>query len=179
MQHGRIFATRACKSSRAWHCLFPRIPHPRARPVSASVKPVSPEPRKAIVIVDDEQSYSDLLSQLLTEHLDCPVITFTRPLDALAALPMLDVGVVVTDYYMPKLNGLEFISQAEPLVPGTPFIIITGHTVGLPEEELEHLSALKGLLHKPFSWRKLADEILRVWPDGAAIPLLKADATSF
>jgi DNA-binding NtrC family response regulator len=137
-----------------------------------------PKPRKVIVIVDDEPSYAALLSQLLTDSLDCEVVTFMRPLDALAALPSLDVGVVVSDFSMPKLNGLEFITQAEPLVPGTPFIVVTGHTVGLPLESFARISAVKALLRKPVSWRKLAEEILRVWPDPTNIPTLKPEMAS-
>jgi DNA-binding NtrC family response regulator len=135
-------------------------------------------PRKAIVIVDDEPSYADLLSQLLTESLDCQVLAFTRPLDALAALPMLDVGVVVTDYSMPKLNGLEFVTQAEPLLPGTPFLVVTGHTVGLPIGSFARIAAVKAVLRKPITWRKLAEEILRVWPDPSNVPTLKPDLAS-
>src|SRR4051812_20996775 len=67
---------------------------------------VNPAPRKVIVIVDDEPSYAGLMSQLLTDSLDCEVAAFTSPLDALAAFPSLEVGVVVTDFSMPKLNGL-------------------------------------------------------------------------
>ena len=134
--------------------------------------------RKVIVVVDDEPSYVDLLSQLLTENLDCQVVAFTNPVDALAALPMLDVGVVVNDFSMPKLNGLEFVTQAEPLIPGTPFIVVTGHVVGLPVESFGRISAVKTVLRKPVPWRKLAEEILRVWPDPLNVPTLKPDRAS-
>lgn len=118
------------------------------------------------------------MAQLLTDSLDCEVVGFTRPLDALAALPSLDVGVIVSDFSMPKLNGLEFVTQAESLVPGTPFIVATGHTVGLPLESFARIGAVKAVLHKPVSWRKLAEEILRVWPDASNMPTLKPDMAS-
>jgi DNA-binding NtrC family response regulator len=139
---------------------------------------VNHAPRKVIVIVDDEPSYAALLSQLLSESLDCEVVTFMRPLDALAALPSLDVGVVVTDFSMPKLNGLEFVTQAEPLVPGTPFIVATGHTIGLPLESFARIGAVKAILRKPVTWRRLAEEILRVWPDVTHMPTLKPEMAS-
>ena len=82
--------------------------------------------RKAIVIVDDEKAYVDIMATLLTDQLDCPVVTFTRPLEALAALPNLNVGVIVTDCKMPQFNGLEFIRRAPVLLPGIPFILMTG-----------------------------------------------------
>lgn len=117
------------------------------------------------MIVDDETSYIDLLAQLLSDNLNCPVFTFARPLDALAALPKIDVGTVVTDFYMPQLNGFEFVSQASAMLPGVPFILITGHAIDLNDEEFSQFPALKSVLHKPFVWRRVATEILKHWPE--------------
>lgn len=130
------------------------------------------------MLVDDETSYADLLTQMLADNLDCPVHAFSRPFDALTALPRLDAGVIVTDYYMPQLNGIDFIREATPLVPDAAFVMITGHDLSLHEDELGRLKALKGFIAKPFGWRKLADEIIRVWPDPATTPSHRADATS-
>ena len=139
---------------------------------------MNPVPRKAIVLVDDEKSYTDLLTYILAENLDCPIHAFTRPVEALKALPELAPGVIVTDYYMPQLNGLEFIRQASVLLPKTAFILITGHNLAAEKDAMARIPALKGFLSKPFGWRKLADEILRVWPDNIPAPMHKADATS-
>ena len=139
---------------------------------------MNPPPPKAIVLVDDERSYTDLMSQMLAENLDCPVHTFTRPLEALKALPLINPGVIVTDYYMPQLNGLEFIREAAPIVPTAAFVLITGHNLSAEEDTMARLKPLKGFLAKPFGWRKLADEIIRVWPEHSVAPMHKADATS-
>jgi DNA-binding NtrC family response regulator len=133
---------------------------------------------KSIVLVDDEKSYTDLLTQLLADNLDCPVHAFTRPLDALEALPKLDAAVVVTDYHMPQLTGLEFIREATRVAPRAAFVLITGHNLTEERERLDQLAGLKGFLAKPFGWRKLADEILRVWPKPQETPSHRADATS-
>lgn len=133
---------------------------------------------KSIVLVDDERSYTELIAQMLTDNLDCPVHPFTRPLAALAALPVLRPSVVVTDYFMPELNGIQFIREAAPLVPGAAFVMITGHNLSAEKDELAQLTALKGFLAKPFGWRQLADEIIRVWPPETAAPSHRADATS-
>ena len=139
---------------------------------------MNPPPPKSIVLVDDEQSYTDLLSQMLTDNLDCLVHTFTRPQDALKALPQINPGVIVTDYYMPQLNGLEFIREAAAVVPGAAFVLITGNNLSGEEDAMARLKPLKGFLAKPFGWRKLADEIIRVWPEHSAAPMHRADATS-
>jgi len=135
-------------------------------------------PPKAIVLVDDEKSYTDLLTQMLAENLDCQVHAFTRPLEALKTLPNLNPGVIVTDYNMPQLNGLEFIRQAAPLVPEAAFVLITGNDISTENDAMARLTPLKGFLPKPFGWRKLAAEILRVWPNHLPAPMHKADAPS-
>lgn len=125
---------------------------------------------KTIVVVDDEKSYGDLLSQILVDLLQRPVRSFTHPQAALDALPELDVGIVVTDYYMPDMTGVEFIRQASRLRPELAFIIITGHPLQLSDEYVYDLAALKAVLPKPFSWTKLAQLIARHWSDPANRP---------
>ena len=125
------------------------------------MNPASP---KSIVLVDDEKSYNDLIRQMLAENLDSSVHGFTRPQEALDALAGLDPGVVVTDYFMPEMNGIEFIQRAAPLVPNAAFLMISGNNLSGEQHRMEKLTALKSFLAKPFGWKKLADEIIRVWP---------------
>lgn len=133
---------------------------------------------KSVVLVDDEKSYTELMTLLLTDNLDCPVHGFTHPLEALRALPAIDPAVIVTDYHMPQLNGIEFIRQASAIAPRAAVIMITGHNLAAEEDQLARLPALRGFLAKPFGWRTLADEILRVWPTAAEPDPQRADATS-
>src|SRR5207248_1748731 len=99
-------------------------------------------------------------------------------LEALAALPSVDPAVIVTDYHMPQLDGIEFIRQASTVVPQATFVMITGHNLSQQQDQLDRLKALKAFLPKPFGWRKLADEILRVWPEGTAAPSPRVSASS-
>ena len=130
------------------------------------------------MLVDDEKYYTDLMSQLLADNLERPVHGYTRPLEALRALPALDAAVVVTDYHMPQMDGIEFIRQAAPLVPQAVFVMITGHNLSASQDRLDKLAALRGFLAKPFGWRTLADEILRVWPAESGSPAHGVDAAS-
>ncbi len=130
---------------------------------------MNPTPPKSVVLVDDEVSYTNLLRELLSEQLDCPIVPYARPLQALADLPGLNPGVIVTDYSMPQLNGAEFIVRASMLFPEVPIILITGNPDGsVNRDELAKLPALKSILLKPFCWRLLRDEIIRLWPEPGA-----------
>lgn len=145
------------------------------QPCRGTGLPVHPTISKSIVLVDDEKSYAELLARMLEENLTCPVHSFARPLEALAALPQVDPGVIVTDYHMPQIDGLEFIRQASVVVPQATFVLISGHDLSLQREQMARLNALKSHLPKPFGWRKLAKEILQVWPAHLAAPLPRAD----
>ena len=119
---------------------------------------------KGIAIVDDEKSYTDLLAVTLGECFLNPIHPFTSPKKFLEALPKLDLGIVVTDYNMPDIDGLELIALVRQQRPGLPFLLITGHVGELETKDLSLLPELRGILPKPFGWRKLATEILRVGP---------------
>lgn len=139
---------------------------------------MNPATAKAIILVDDEKSYTDLIRYMLVENLDCPVHGFTKPLDALDALPSLEAGVIVTDYFMPEMNGVEFIQRATPLVPQATFIMISGNNLSGEKHRMEKLESLKAFLAKPFGWKKLADEIIRVWPPHSPPPARRVTAMS-
>lgn len=115
-------------------------------------------------MVDDEKTYVEFLAEMLASHLGWKVVTFGSAEAALDALPQLDAGVIVTDYNMPGIDGFEFIRRATPQLPGVPFIMISGHTLEFPAVEPSRFEALRTILPKPFSWRKLADEILQHSP---------------
>lgn len=120
--------------------------------------------------MDDEKSYTDVLSLAIEDSLQRPVVAFTRPLDALGALPTLRPPLIVTDYFMPQLNGLEFIRLAGAMLPQTPFVLISGHNLSGIALEIARMGMVKSVLAKPFSGRTLVEEILRIWPDHAPRP---------
>ena len=120
---------------------------------------------KIVVLVDDEISYVDLLEQLLSEHLACPVHGFTKPADALRALPTLNVGLIVSDYQMPEMTGLEFIGEVQKINPDIPVVMITAYHLKFTERELAEVPSLKMIIRKPFKWATLASELVKYWPD--------------
>jgi CheY-like chemotaxis protein len=123
-----------------------------------------PSSTSAIVLVDDEKSYTDVLSQTLGALIDAPVVTFDRPQSALDALPGIEVGIIITDFFMPQMDGMEFLRRAVLLKPATPCVMITGHSDALADETFLQLPQLKQVLAKPFPSRVLAAAIQKYWP---------------
>jgi two-component SAPR family response regulator len=124
---------------------------------------VSTPGEKSLVIIDDEVAYLVQLKEVLTSRLGREVHTFESGQAALDALPNLDPGMIVTDYYMPHMNGIEFIQKAVKVKPECAFIIITGHGPSLVSRNLPHIPQLKCFLNKPVRWRTLAIEVCRHW----------------
>ena len=120
---------------------------------------------KIVVLVDDEFSYIDLLQQLLSDHLACPVHGLTKPADALRALPGLNVGMLITDYQMPDMNGLQLIAEVQKINPEIPAVMITAYNMSFTPRELASVPALKTIVRKPFKWTVLAQEVVKHWPD--------------
>jgi len=69
------------------------------------------------------------------EELGHKVVTCGAPQDALELCGKQRFDVVVTDYKMPKMNGLEFIGRLKKQHPGVAVILISGFTdtLGLTE----------------------------------------------
>jgi CheY-like chemotaxis protein len=80
-----------------------------------------------ILIVDDN---SDGLSarRSVLEELGHKVVTCGSPHDALELCLKQRFDVVVTDYKMPKMNGIEFIARLKKQHPQLNVILISGFT---------------------------------------------------
>ena len=82
---------------------------------------------ETILIVDDEEMVLTSLSTYLALETDYRVLTFTSAREALAAIKERDVDVVISDFLMPEMDGIAFLSEVRKLRPETPRIILTGY----------------------------------------------------
>jgi len=79
-----------------------------------------------IVVVDDEPSIV-LMCRRVLEAQGHSVHGFTDVTAALGQLEADAADLLVVDYKMPDLNGLEFIQRAWALRPGLRVVMITAH----------------------------------------------------
>ena len=130
-------------------------PQVNAQPQSKSAK--------CVILVDDEKAYIDLLEQLLSSHLSCPVYSFSHASEALRAIPDLQVGLIVTDYNMPDIDGLQLLAEIEQRLPSIPAVMITAFQENFTEQQLAKVPNLKMVIRKPFKWITLAENISQYW----------------
>lgn len=85
------------------------------------------ENRATILIVDDDQVSLSLLSKLV-EKLDYNVLVAQDGQQALEALAAHPVDLVIADYDMPNLDGLELLKRLKAEFPRLPYILVTAYS---------------------------------------------------
>ncbi len=79
---------------------------------------------KKILLVDDEQNVLNALRRELKSYYE--IETFDNPLKALARCRETQFDLVVADYKMPDINGLEFLKDFGQLQPDAPRLLLSG-----------------------------------------------------
>ena len=94
----------------------------------------SQNPCGRILLVDDNCLGTAARRKVL-EELGHQVLTSSTAAEALELCGKHNFDVVVTDYKMPKMNGIELIGRVRKLHPATAVILISGFTdtLGLDE----------------------------------------------
>lgn len=114
-------------------------------------------PATTILVVDDDALITLNTVDVLTElgHVALEAYSASEALDLLAARP--EIGLVITDYGMPGMSGLELAHAAQGIRPGLPVLLATGYAE-LPDGLESDLPRLE----KPFRPEDLAREITRL-----------------
>lgn len=89
------------------------------KPIQTDDTPVT------IFVVDDEPMLLDLAVTIL-QPLGFKVRTFSDPKKALAEYPAAKPAVVVTDYAMGEMNGLELVRECKRINPRQKTILLSG-----------------------------------------------------
>ena len=80
-----------------------------------------------LVIVDDEEMILGSLRSFLALETDYEVLTFSSPLKALESIRESQIDLVISDYLMPEMTGIEFLLEVKKLQPYATRILLTGY----------------------------------------------------
>jgi PAS domain S-box-containing protein len=80
-----------------------------------------------VLFVDDNQELCTLFQLYLEETGNFSVHTCTSGEAALHYLADHKVKAIVSDYDMPEMNGIDLLRQVRKILPGLPFIMLTGN----------------------------------------------------
>ena len=104
-----------------------------------------------ILLVDDDDALAGVLADSLIRF-GYSVVRACNGKEALQLYDPKTIQLVLTDLYMPDMDGMELIMQLEQLNPGVRIIAMSGGGMGTPGVHLplaERLGAVKTLV-KPF-----------------------------
>ena len=110
-----------------------------------------------IIVVDDEPTIVRMCVQVLQSK-GHTVDGFTRAEEALARLGEAPADLVVVDYKMPELNGLDFVRQAWSLRPGLRVLLITAHGTREVMKQAND-AGVQTIVLKPFTPSELTDGV--------------------
>lgn len=84
--------------------------------------------KKTVLLVDDEKDLTEVFGEYLSEQFE--VIEFNSPKDFIEYLSFqkeVQFDIVVSDFKMPGMNGLEMVKKAYEMGYLFPFILFSGH----------------------------------------------------
>jgi CheY-like chemotaxis protein len=122
-------------------------------------KPSSPD--KIILLADDEEMLSDLLAELLESN-DYNVIKVSSGKEALRVLTEeIKVDLLIIDYNMPEMSGLETIERIRKLNLDVPVILSSGVT-DFDADEIMDKYEINSCVQKPYVFETMLETIQTV-----------------
>jgi DNA-binding NtrC family response regulator len=132
-----------------------------------------------VMIVDDEDMVITSVRAFLNLETEYTIHGFTDPEDAARFLETHPIDVVVSDYLMPKMNGIQLLGKAKALQPEAARVLLTGHAdkqsaiqaineVGLfqylekPWDNAQLLLVIQSAIERTYLFRSLREKITQL-----------------
>jgi two-component system, NtrC family, response regulator HupR/HoxA len=120
-----------------------------------------------VLIVDDEKPNVSTFARVFRREYH--VRTASSAEDALRALEAQPIDVVITDYTMPRMTGVELLEIAAQRWPDVGRVIMSGHS-DLPELRVaEETGVVGALLTKPWDRETVLTVVARVLAHGGGV----------
>ena len=115
-------------------------------------------PKKNILIVEDEQDTINFFKRFLNQVRPEYILTgLTDPLKAIESIQSKRPDIILLDYSMPGLNGLDLLKQIQQLNDPPPVIFLTAHSKH--RQEAVEAGAVDYFVKARLSWKQLAEKI--------------------
>lgn len=124
-----------------------------------------PGGKERIMIVDDDDSLLEMYAAQL-KRLGYSVNCFNRPTEALKAFKDArdKFGLVITDFTMPGMTGLEFAREVCSIRSDTPIILCSGFSERFTETTIDQ-AGVRRVLYKPVSRSDIAQAVRQILDD--------------
>jgi DNA-binding NtrC family response regulator len=114
-----------------------------------------------VLVVDDESMVTESLRTFLSIELDIDAVAFNDPAVALEYLASHEVDLVISDFLMPRMDGIRFLVEVKRQHPGVPRVLLTGYA-----DKKNAITAINEVklfqyIQKPWDNEHLRDVVLR------------------
>ena len=114
---------------------------------------------KRIMLVEDDRILRNSSRRLLEKNFGVQVVVAEDGLKALELLKNESVELILTDYFMPNLDGRELVQELRKQGRLLPIIALTAATIGQEQDELKQAGA-DVVLPKPLDVHRFAQAML-------------------
>src|SRR5580658_8103328 len=82
---------------------------------------------KRILIADDDANFRKVLRYFIESQMPCEVCgEAIDGADAIQKAGILNPDLIILDFYMPRMNGIDAGAALKPMLPEVPIIMFTG-----------------------------------------------------
>lgn len=113
---------------------------------------------KRVLVVEDDDDVRMIICLMLSEA-GYNVYESCDGLEALGELKKRRYDAVLTDYHMPKMDGLELLDMTQAMWPETPVILASSDVLLTDQAGKGLLAPAYAVLPKPFDSSKLLDAV--------------------
>jgi DNA-binding NtrC family response regulator len=111
--------------------------------------------KPTIVVIDDEQMVVTSIKAFLELDAEFDVHTFTDPVESVKFFESHQVDVAVSDYRMPRMNGLQLLKHLKEIQPESSRVLLTSHGDANSAIEAINQVSLFQYLEKPWDNEQL------------------------
>ena len=118
-----------------------------------------------ILLVDDDEWIRDSLS-LFFEAEGCNLLTFETAEEGMEAVRKQAYDIVISDYKLPGMDGLEFLRRVKEKQPKIFEVLITAYTNCEIVKQAKDIG-VKDIIPKPFTSEDVETSLSRIIVEGA------------
>jgi two-component system C4-dicarboxylate transport response regulator DctD len=121
--------------------------------------------KKILVVDDDDEVRATIVEQLAPIGAEITDVSDARQAIRLISVQKFDI--ILSDLFMPEVDGMKFISEVRRIEPNIPFVLVSGGGALFPVgsrifADLAKAAEILGasqILEKPFSGRRLREVV--------------------
>lgn len=164
---GTVTVRSSPKEGSTFEILLPLLDFREFKVTKTGMQSEIPGGSERILLVDDEKALAEV-NKLKLESLGYRVVATTRSRDALAIITERpsEFDLVITDFTMPELTGMDLAEAILKVRPDLPIVLCTGFNESISEAKAKSLG-IRAFVMKPFSLADIGAVVRQVLDESA------------